>query len=543
MEQSLKNTFINPLCLPDYPRMRRMGGAGGSSPFGDIPDGPFGMGPMIAKSLPPSHQRFQKTFGYNIAREQENELRSSADPIAWYEDGIWYIFATGSACWSSTDFLHWENHDTGAHYTAPAIEKFNGRYYLAGNSTDLYVADRPEGPYTSLGGFTWQGKPLEPRNDDVAFFVDEDNKFYLFWGMGPGIYGAQLDPENPACLLTEPKQLITFHPEHEFERMGEFNQDWSNGFPEGSWMIKQNGVYYLLYSVCGTEFDTYAMGCYKSTVSPLEGFELQQNNPVARKVDGLCRGVGHASVARGPRETLWLFYTVLIGVDQDLERRIGCDPMGIDENGDLYVAAFHETPQFVPGVLEHPELGNGTNLDNITARYGSWGSSHAPGRNAVYGNDNNIMTWWQPADEDNEPCFLVGLRADYYAYAARVLFKEVGLLPDEGQDGENTAKEDTSSVNGPLNGNGKKNVGAFQYRIEILNGDPYKDEWVTLIDRTANTEDFIFFYDVAEKPLLCQAARLVITGWPEGLRPGVIDFTLFGMSSAKPGAGEPVQAV
>ena len=31
-----------------------------------------------------------------------------------------------------------------------------------------------------------------------------------------------------------------------------------------------------------------------------------------------------------------------------MERRLGCDPATMDENGDLYVPIFHETPEYAP---------------------------------------------------------------------------------------------------------------------------------------------------------------------------------------------------
>ena len=515
-EYKMNQTFVNPLCLPEYPATGRIGRP---SPFGKGPDGPFGMGPMVAKGLPPTHQRFKKLFGARAQLQTENDTRSSADPVGLYYNDTWYLYATGSGCWSSKDFVNWTPHDTGAQYTAPDIAVRRGKFYLAGNSTELYVADCPTGPFTAVGHFTWQGERLTPRNDDISIFVDDDERMYLYWGMGPGIWGAELNVDKPTELITEPKNLILFDANHWWERCGENNQDWSNGFPEGSNMIKINGTYYLQYSVCGTEYSTYCMGCYKSSEGPLEGFKLQDYNPIARKVTGLYRGIGHAAVCKGPNDTLWMFETVLIGVDGDLERRLACDPAGIDENGDLYVKYHYEQPQFVPGVIAHPELGNGTNLDNLTTRHQVWATSHAPGRNAVYGNDGNIMTWWQPADDDKEPTMVIGLRADYNIYGARVMFKEVGLKFSEGID-----------------------KGPFGYRIEIYNGDdPENEAWTTIIDRTNNEEDYVFFYDTLETPVPACYTRLVITKWPEGQHPGIIDFTLFGMHELKPHSGEPVQ--
>ena len=512
---TMRQTFINPLCLPEYPLSLRRGGLTGKPD----PEGPFGDNLAFARNLSPMNARFKEIYAARSYLQVENDTRSTADPVGLYYDGVWYLYATGSACWSSRDFIHWTAHDTQVKYSAPDIAVRRGTFYLAGNSTELFVSDSPTGPFHPVGHFTWQGERIYPPSDDVCIFVDDDERMYLYWGLGPGIYGAELNPDKPTELITEPKNLMLFDANHWWERFGENNQDWSNGYPEGSNMIKVNGVYYLQYSVCGTEFDSYCMGCYKSSVGPLDGFVLQERNPIDRKVDGLYRGTGHAAVCKGPGDTLWTFETTLVGVDGVMERRLACNPVCIDENGDLYVRRHYEGPQFIPGVIDRPDLANGCDLDNLTCRHSAWASSHAPGRSAVYGIDGSILSWWQPADDDETPTFVVGLRGEYNVYGARVMFKEVGMDYRHGV------------VKGP-----------FGYRIEVYDGeDPENEPWTTIVDRTANEEDLVFFFDQLDAPVQAAYSRLVITKWPKGMHPGVIDYSLFGMHVLKPHSGEPVR--
>jgi hypothetical protein len=502
-------TYVNPLCLPSIPIVT-------SRNNGKKPDDPFALSRMIVNGLPETHKRFETLFGGLIPYICENDTRATADPSGLYYNGIWYIYGSQGALWSSKDFVNWDFTDLSYAYTmAPTIavrtgDDGNDIFYLAGNSTELFRSDNPKGRFTSLGTFTYNGEKISPQNDDVNIFVDDDNRMYLYWGMGPGIYGAELDADNPTNLLTEPKELILFNPNNKYERFGQHNQNWENGFPEGAWMLKYHGTYYLTWATAGTQYDTYCMGAYKSATGPLEGFSIQKR-PVSRNASGLVRGGGHGSIVIGPNDTLWCFYTVNIGYEGDMERRLGCDPAAIDANGDLYVPLFHETPEYVPGVMSKPGMKNDTGLVNVTARQCYYPSSYSEGRHPVYALDDSTLTWWQPSLEDEHPSLLVSLQGNYYVSSARVLFKEIGLDIASG---------------------GK--TGPFQYKIEVK--DRKDDTWKTLIDRTNNTEDVVMDYRSSDTPLYGQVVRLTITDWPKGRTPGVVEFTCFGESAGRPDA-------
>ena len=114
-------------------------------------------------------------------------------------------------------------------------------------------------------------------------------------------------------------------------------------------MYKRNGIYYLTFCAPGTEYSSYAMGAYKSK-APLEGFEMQRNNPFTMKKYGIVRGPGHGCVVDGPDNTMWVFYTCTMCYTHPLERRIGYDSAYIDENGDIAVREVTEIPQWAPGL-------------------------------------------------------------------------------------------------------------------------------------------------------------------------------------------------
>jgi hypothetical protein len=48
-----------------------------------------------------------------------------------------------------------------------------------------------------------------------------------------------------------------------------------------------------------------------------------------------------------------------------------------------------------------------------------------------------------------------------------------------------------------------------------------------VLDRTASDDDLLIDYREIE-PTVASRARLVVTGWPKGITPGVAEFTVFG---------------
>jgi len=66
--------------------------------------------------------------------------------------------------------------------------------------------------------------------------------------------------------------------------------------------------------------------------------------------------------------------------------------------------------------------------------------------------------------------------------------------------------------------------GPFRYKVEVQNAS---GSWVTALDRSESTEDFLVDYRECP-PTAGKAARLMILGAPKGITPGVAEFTVFG---------------
>ncbi len=519
----IRNTFCNPIVLPNYPKLQTLRDPlpEGTSLLESMANRPDTWGrkgkPIISEGdilseLGAKQGNMRDVFAPDHGRVCEQDVRATADPSPYFFEGKWWLYPTCGMIYSSEDLVHWEYHDcpTWAPISAPmapTVEKVGDQYVAAGNNTPVHTAPTPLGPWTNIGEWTLpDGR--EFTCGDVMIFSDDDGRAYLYFGLGSAIMGAELDVANPRQLITFPKLLVPFTGEYWWERFGASNEDWSIGFIEGSWMVKHGQKYHLVYSCSGTEFYNYAMGCYISD-SPLGEFKLQPRNPVSHCRNGFIKGGGHGGFVKGPEDTLWIFYTIPVCVDNNMERRIGMDPAGFDAEGNLYATTGIDVPQWNPGVMQRPELGNATELVPLTIFKPSKASSYKDGNRPLYAIDEALHTWWQPAADDTEPTLSVALQGRYVASAVRIMWKDIGLNFKAGV-----------------------NPGPYRYVVEVKNGN-FDGKWVTVVDASENDVDLTVDYRTFE-PTPCTMVRIRILGAPEGVTPGLLNFTLFGESMAKP---------
>jgi len=448
--------------------------------------------------------------------------RSISDPSVVYHDGKWIMYPSYSVAYVTEDFVNWEYVDINVPRLgySPAVVNFKGKWYLNGHGkSELYVSDSPLGPFELCGHFTdTKGNIFAPV--DACFLADGD-RLYLYFFNGVNEHnmdverltstaGVELDPDRPWQFITEPVILNVFNPDKEWQRMGEHNQNKRMGWIEGQWVKKIGSRYYLLYSGSGTISGTYANGVAYSDEGPLSGFVDQKvHDPLTRKTHGLMRGAGHGSIVDGPDGTLWIFYTCIFNYNHVYERRVGMDPLGIDENGELYCPAVTDTPQYAPGVLKHPENGNSAGLLPLTFNSRPVASSNAPGRDAIYASDDSILSWWQPAEDDAEPeiIFTLGTKTAYDVSSVRLIWRDLGMDTDNGIY-----------------------AGPFRYVMEYSK-DSDGTQWDVLVDASENKDDLCIDYRQFET-VKTYAIKLRILGAPKGITPGLVSLTAFGKCSS-----------
>lgn len=365
------------------------------------------------------------------------QFREIADPDVLYDNGNWYMVASCGNIYESADLINWTPHKvfcSALDYYAPCICKYQGKYYITSCGGELFVADSPLGEYRSLGKFHFSeellqefqgGQPINYLDPDL--FSDGDRGLYLYWGLGKQIYGAKLCDNDLSALETLPKILIEFNSQNIWERCGSYNQDVRMSWTEGASMYFHNGVYYLLYSSAGTQFPTYAMGAYISN-TPLGDFKPQKKNPILRGVDGYVKGAGHGCIVDGPNNSVWAFYTSVLGGYHRYERRIGMDRVYFNKAGEIYSEGPTGTPQNVPLSKEK----NPPNFLPLSPYCETIDSSSKEGREGLYAVDENTRSWWQPDDQDIQPYITVDLGAKFLVNSVRIVWREVGLDYDKG---------------------------------------------------------------------------------------------------------------
>lgn len=448
------------------------------------------------------------------------DYRSISDPSVVYYEGKWILYPSYAVAYVTEDFVHWQHVDIGVpHFRySPAVVQFRNKWYIIGHGvTEMYVSDSPLGPFRFCGHLTGiDGKPV--MSVDGCFLADGDHLYFYWHGNGACpddmdvemhtcTLAAELDPDTPWQMITSPVQINQFDPAVTWQRMGENNQNARMGWIEGQWAIKIDGRYYLLYSGSGTQYSTYANGVLISEEGPLSGFHPQKkHDPLTRKCHGIMRGAGHGCLVKGPEDSLWVFYTCFFGFHHMYERRIGMDPVGMDEDGELYCPAVTETPQFAPGVLEHPENGNDAGWLPLTFLERPTATSYLPGREPIYASDDSVLTWWQrdPADKNAALTYRFCSSSRYEIHAVRIIWRDVGMDCQAGM-----------------------RPGPFRYVLEYA-PDWKMETWEVLLDASDNQTDLCIDYRQVA-PVRAYGIRLRIIGAPEGIEPGVVSLTAFGL--------------
>lgn len=471
-------TYCNPIPVPSYPR---------------------------GKYTRPPHDH---AGAWGWLQAAPADFRELADPTVLWHEGRWYLYPSCDMAWVSEDFVAWTHHpiapaDIGY---APTVVRHRDRFLLTASRAGIWEAPHPLGPWREIGPMrTPLGAPPESWQDPMLF-ADDDGRLYLYWGIAePGIWGAELDPERPEQMLGPPRVLFSFDSAHRWERAGDHNEAAYRNFNEGAWMIKIRGTYYLTYAAPGTEWKSYGMGCYRGK-SPLGPFVYDESSPFCTKTDGLVQGPGHGCIVQGPEETLWAFYTCRVCYEHAFERRIGMDRVQVHADGRLEVKVT-ETPQAAPGSAE----GTGAEVGwlPISYRRRALASSAAPGRVPLYAVDQSMLTWWQPEEEDAAPWIEIDLGpARFWVQALRLVWKDVGLDYEAG------------AVPGP-----------FRWRLRVRDGE-VGAEWRTVLDASGNEIDLLIDYRELPAPAAATRVRLEVAGWPRGIRPGLIDFAVFGTALA-----------
>ncbi len=445
--------------------------------------------------------------------------RATADPVIVNYRGKYFLFSTNQwGYWWSEDMAHWNfvsrkfllpRNQVYDELCAPAAFVMKDTLYLIGST---------HGPAFSM----W--KSANPTTDDwqvavdslkvgawdPGFLYDEDlDKLFLYWGSS-NVYPILGTEINTRTLQSEGfvKPLISLQPEdHGWERFGEYNDNtFLQPFMEGAWVTKYNGRYYLQYGAPATEFSGYADGVYVSD-SPLEGFAYQRHNPFAYKPGGFARGAGHGATYQDNFGNWWHVSTVVLGVKNNFERRIGIWPAGFDADDVLYCnTAYGDYPTYLPraGADHRQGLFTGWMLLNYNKPVQV--SSTLGGFQPNAAVDEDLKTYWSAQTGEAGEWFQTDLGEVSEIRAIQV----------------NYADQDAEFL-------GKSQGVYHQYRIYASDNGK---SWRLLVDKSKNRTDVPHDYVELERPARARFLKMENRQMPTG-KFALSGFRVFGTGSGK----------
>ena len=234
-----------------------------------------------------------------------NPVCEAADPFVLYHEGKYYLYATtcsdkGYIIHVSDDLATWEEKGFclekkdvlgEKNFWAPEVMYHNGLFYMAYSADwhiGIAVSESPLGPFKQAEK-KWI---CDTPSIDGHFFKDDDGKIYLYYvhqtfdgKYTNQIYVAEMN-ENLDAIKKETERLL-IDPCEDWEVRERARTS------EGPFVLKNNGKYFLTYSVNDFQSVYYSIGCAVSE-SPLGPFKKLKGNPILKRSE-FVNGTGHHS--------------------------------------------------------------------------------------------------------------------------------------------------------------------------------------------------------------------------------------------------------
>ncbi|WP_029905725.1 family 43 glycosylhydrolase [Prevotella sp. 10(H)] len=448
--------------------------------------------------------------------------RTSADPVIVNYKGDYYLFSTNqTGYWWSSDMLHWNfvsrqflTEDLKAQVPNKWDDLCAPAAWVQGDSLCVFGSTYsrlfPIWVSTNPKANEWSKAidRLDIGGWDPAFFVDDDNKLYMYNGSSNvyPLYGIELDRQTFQPIGTRKELLLLDYEKIGWHRFGEhMDNTFLKPFMEGAWMTKHNGKYYLQWGGPGTEFSHYGDGVAIGD-SPLGHFE-HVSLPLSMKAGGFIRGAGHGATFEDRWGNYWHTSTMVVNVKNNFERRIGIWPAGFDKDDVMYCnTAFGDYPHYIPnGEANHLEsrftgwmLLNYNKPVQVSSTLGTFYAN-----NIV---DEDIKTYWSAKTADKGEWLISDLGDVSTVHALQI----------------NYADQDAGFM-------GKQQDIHHQYLVYYsLDGK----KWQVLIDKSKNTTDVPHDYVELDKPVKARYLKMENIHIPTG-KFAISGFRAFGFGSGE----------
>jgi xylan 1,4-beta-xylosidase len=453
------------------------------------------------------------------------QWRHAADPCVVLFKDRYYLFST----WDrpgyrvSDDLVEWkyvpfaDGTPLFKHvYTAAAVTVIGDALYFAESGT----AKRPIALYCTRDpdGGRWEKVADLPAYADPCLFVDpRTERVFVYHGLDRPIRAVELDrttfrevPDSDIQLMPalDPKSPIRDGWEVcTWDNSDSAAPGRANGTArpcrEGSWMTAYNDHYYLQYASPGTTVPGYSDGLLVG-VTPQGPFEYDLHSPISRKDSGFITSAGHSCLFQDRYGNWWRAVTMLIGVNDRMERRIGLFPAGFDADGVMYTRTdFGETPITLP-TGPRDALSDEASAGWFVLSYDKavTVSSTLEGHDAKLGADEDVRTWWSAKTGDEGEWLQIDLGAAMDVRAVQV----------------NLAEQDYNDRN-------MASVDLHQFKV--LSSDD-GSEWHSIVDQSHSGRARPHTYAQLKRPTTARYVKVKNVHTPGGGKFAVSDLRVFG---------------
>ena len=300
------------------------------------------------------------------------QITGIGDPFVLRHDGRYYLYATSSRSgfkvWESTDLVHWEVRglalDASAEpnrwavdsFWAPEVIHYHDAFYMVYSARNdqgslklaLARSEHPLGPFLTVKA------PLVDRElsyIDGHIFIDGGTP-YLFYvkdcseNVIEGVHTSEIYVQEMRDDLMELKgePVLALRPDQPWEGI---DKDWR--WNEGPFVLKVDGLYYLMYSANVFSSPEYAVG-YATATSPLGPWTKSEHNPIlSKRMEIGVSGPGHNSVTLSPdgQELFIVYHTHTDPKRPSGDRTVNIDRLYV-QDGRMWVDGPTRTPQPMP---------------------------------------------------------------------------------------------------------------------------------------------------------------------------------------------------
>jgi xylan 1,4-beta-xylosidase len=433
------------------------------------------------------------------------DAREAADPVIVLYKNDYYLFASRSGgYWTSPDLRNWsfiipDGLDIESY--APALVVMRDTlFYLPGGVGQIYKSADPKSGI-------WTKGPTLKSYGDPCLFSDDDSKLYVSYGVSNvnPISIIQLDPVSFKEIGSKIDVVYPLANIHGWERRGDDNLLDESPWIEGSWLIKNNGKYYLHYAGPGTEFKTYSDGICTAD-SPMGPYTYAPYSPIDFKPSGFINGAGHGCTFKDKSGNWWHIGTMTISVKHMFERRLDLYPVSFDSDGNIHCNTYlGDYPMYLPGEKSDPVSESFAGMMLLSNKKYVAASSSLADHPVSLASDEDARTYWAAQTGGPDEWLMMDLGGICSVEAIQVNFAEHNTNPD--------------LVRGRVNA---------VYEQYILQTSTDGMNWTVLADKSNNMTDVPHDYLELTSPVNTRYLKLINVHTPGNGNFAVRDLRVFG---------------